>query len=124
MGSFHAEPRVLAPGRWARFLHSQTVDGEGGQHGAVLKDLQDRPEEDAVMVSRVRGEREPLFESASAGHRCLLLEWDALRYCVMRFDAVRFPGRGRALPTFPAPARGRHPPETMVVRARHPLMRR
>ena len=60
MGSFHAEPRVLAPGRWARSPHPQAVDGERGQHDAALEDLQDRAAADAVMVNRVGGECEPL----------------------------------------------------------------
>jgi len=82
MGSFHAEPRVLAPGRWARSPHPQAVDGERGQHDAALEDLQDRAAA-AVMVNRVGGECEPLKKSATAGHECLLLERDALRYGVM-----------------------------------------
>jgi hypothetical protein len=51
MGSFHAEPRVLAPGRWARSPHPHSFDGERGQHDAALEDLQDRAA--AVMVNRV-----------------------------------------------------------------------
>ena len=35
------------------------------------------------MVNRVGGECEPLIKSATAGHGCLLLEWDALRFGVM-----------------------------------------
>ena len=85
MGSFHAEPGVLAPGRWAR---------PGGKRGKYRRS----PESLAltslrifsgvpVMVNRVGGECKPLNKSAMAGHECLLLEWDALRCGVMRCDS-------------------------------------
>jgi hypothetical protein len=83
MGTFHAEPGVLAPGRWARSPRPHAADGERGQHGAALEDLQDRAAAETVMVNRGGGECEPLFKSATAGHGCLLLEWDVLRYVVM-----------------------------------------
>jgi hypothetical protein len=61
----------------------QAVDGERGQHDAALEDLQGRASAEAVMVNRVRGDCEPLNKSATAGHGCPLLEWDALRYGVI-----------------------------------------
>jgi hypothetical protein len=74
MGSFPAETRVLAPGRWARSPHPPVVDGDRGQHDAALEDLQDRAAAEAVLVKRGGGECEPLTKSATAGHGCLLLE--------------------------------------------------
>jgi hypothetical protein len=61
----------------------RAVDGEGGQQGAAFQDLQSRAAAKAVMVNRAGGESEPLFKSATTGHGCLLLEWDALRYVVL-----------------------------------------
>ena len=40
------------------------------------------------MVNRLGAECEPLFKSATAGHECLLLEWDALRYVGMRCGPI------------------------------------
>ncbi len=51
------------------------------------------------MVNRVGGECEPLNRSATAGHGCLLLEWDALRYVGMRCGPI--PGTRARTPDLP-----------------------
>ena len=60
-----------------------------GEHDAGLEGLQGRATAQAVVVGRLGGECEPLADSATAGHGCLLLEWDALQCGAMRYGAMR-----------------------------------